>query len=192
MVKVDSHVPRNASGGKTQERNHKRRGGAGKLLVFRRAEWRSEEEGVDPWEEGKAGRWLGERGGWMVRAGLLAWGLGKVGKEEGRKVGVIGVVEGGSWPEWLEGMSSRGVVERWRERSPLWLLERLPNLPAAQLAAEIGARGPVESVRERESSKEDIERRIQRWGVRGVEWVVSVWLTKEGAQAEVLGWKGEK
>ena len=128
----------------------------------------------------------------MVRAGLRAWGLGKLGKEEGRRVGVIGVVEEGSWPEWLEGMSSRGVVERWRERSPLWLLERLPNLPAAQLAAEIGARGPVESVKERESSKEDIERRIQRWGVRGVEWVVSVWLTKEGAQAEVWGWKGEK
>jgi len=191
MVKVDSHVPRNASGGKTQDRNHKRRGGAGKLLVFRRAEWRSGDEGVDPWEEGKAGRWLGERGGWMVRAGLRAWGLGKLGKEEGRRVGVIGVVEEGSWPEWLEGMSSRGVVERWRERSPLWLLERLPNLPAAQLAAEIGARGPVESVKERESSKEDIERRIQRWGVRGVEWVVSVWLTKEGAQAEVWGWKGE-
>jgi hypothetical protein len=128
----------------------------------------------------------------MVRAGLRAWGLGKVGKEEGRKVGVIGVVEGGSWPEWFEGMNSREVVERWRERSPLWLLERLPNLPVAQLAAEIGARGPVESVRERESSKGDVERRIQRWGARGVEWVVSVRLMKEGAEAEVWGWEGRK
>ena len=136
--------------------------------------------------------WLGEKGGWMVRAGLRAWGLGKVGKEEGRKVGVIGVVEGGSWPEWVEGVNSREVVERWRERSPLWLLERLPNLPAAQLAAEIGARGPVESVRERESSNEDVERRIQRWGARGVEWVVSVRLMKEGAEAEVWGWEGRK
>jgi hypothetical protein len=79
MVKVVSHVPRNASGGKTQEGNHKGRGGAGKLLVFRRAKWRSGEEGVDPWEGGKAGRWLGEKGGWMVRAGLRAWGLGKLG-----------------------------------------------------------------------------------------------------------------
>ena len=192
MVKVVSHVPRNASGGKTQEGNHKGRGGAGKLLVFRRAKWRSGEEGVDPWEGGKAGRWLGEKGGWMVRAGLRAWGLGKVGKEEGRKVGVSGVVEGGSWPEWFEGTKSREVVERWRERSPLWLLERLPNLPVAQLAAEIGARGPVESVRERESSRGDVERRIQRWGARGVEWVVSVRLMKEGAEAEVWGWEGRK
>jgi hypothetical protein len=118
--------------------------------------------------------------------------LGKVGKEEGRKVGVIGVVEGGSWPEWVEGVNSREVVERWRERSPLWLLERLPNLPAAQLAAEIGAKGPVESVRERRSSRGDVERRIQRWGARGVEWVVSVRLMKEGAEAEVWGWEGRK
>ncbi len=123
----------------------------------------------------------------MVRAGLRAWGEGQMGEVEGRRVGVIGVVEGGSWPEWLEGMSPKDVAENWRERSPLWLLEKLPNLAAAQLAAEIGARGPVETVREKKGVREDVERRIQRWGRRGVEWAVLICSTEKGAAAEVWG-----
>jgi len=103
MVKVVSHVPRNASGGKTQEVNHKGRGGAGKLLVLRRAKWRCGVVGVDPWEGGKAGRWLGEevgdpwvgakagrglgeRGSAMVRAGVRAWMASGVKEVDGRRV----------------------------------------------------------------------------------------------------------
>ena len=90
------------------------------------------------------------------------------------------------------GTSAKEVVEKWRDKSPLWLLEVLPNLPVAQLAVEIGARGPVETLRERDGVEGDVERRIQRWGRRGVEWVVSVRLTSTGAKAEVWGWEGEK
>jgi hypothetical protein len=92
----------------------------------------------------------------------------------------------------LEGVSAREVVEKWREKSPLWLLEVLPNLPIAQLAVEIGARGPVETLRDRDGVEEDVEMRIQRWGRRGVEWVVSVRSTSVGAEAEVWGWEGVK
>jgi hypothetical protein len=111
---------------------------------------------------------------------------------EGREVGIIGVGRGGEWPRWLEGISAREVVEKWREKSPLWLLEVLPNLPIAQLAVEIGARGPVETLRERDGAEGDVEKRIQRWGRRGVKWVVSVRLTSTGAKAEAWGWEGEK
>jgi hypothetical protein len=111
---------------------------------------------------------------------------------DGRRVGIVGVGRGGEWPSWLEGVVAREVVEKWREKSPLWLLEGLPNLPAAQLAVEIGARGPVETLRERDGVAGDVERRIQRWGRRGVEWVVSVRSTSVGAKAEVWGWEGDK
>ena len=107
-------------------------------------------------------------------------------------MGIIGVGRGGEWPGWLEGVSAKEVVEKWREKSPLWLLEVLPNLPVAQLAVEIGAQGPVETLRDRDGVEGDVEKRIQRWGRRGVEWVVSVRLTSTGAKAEVWGWEGEK
>ena len=192
MLRVSSHVPQIALGGKTREEKNTLLGGAGKLGVLRRAEWRIGEAGRDPWVGGQGGRWLGEKGAAMVRAGLRAWGEGQMGQVEGRKVGVIGVVEGGSWPEWLEGMSPKDVAENWRERSPLWLLEKLPNLAAAQLAVEIGARGPVETVREKKGVREDVERRIQRWGRRGVEWAVLICITEKGAAAEVWGLENKK
>ena len=128
----------------------------------------------------------------MVRAGLRAWKVGGVEVAEGGGVGIIGVGRGGKWPGWLEGVSAKEVVEKWREKSPLWLLEGLPNLPVAQLAVEIGARGPVETLRERDGIEGDVEKRIQRWGKRGVKWVVSVRLTSTGAKAEVWGWEGAK
>ena len=192
MLRVGSHVPRNASGGKTQEEKSTPQAGAGKLRIVARAEWRLGEEVGDPWAGAKAGRWLGERGSAMVRAGLRAWKASGVEEAEGRRVGIIGVGRGGEWPGWLEGVSAKEVVEKWREKSPLWLLEVLPNLPAAQLAVEIGARGPVETLRERDGVDGDVERRIQRWERRGVEWVVSVRSTSMGAKAEVWGWEGEK
>ena len=128
----------------------------------------------------------------MVRAGLRAWKASGVEEAEERRVGIVGVGRGGEWPSWLEGVVAREVVEKWRDKSPLWLLEVLPNLPVAQLAVEIGARGPVETLRERDGVVGDVERRIQRWGRRGLEWVVSVRSTSTGAKAEVWGWEGEK
>jgi len=89
-------------------------------------------------------------------------------------------------------MEAKDVAERWREKPPLWLLQELPNLPAAQLAVEIGARGPVETVRERKGLREDVEKRIGRWGMRGMDWVVSVRVTETGAVAEVWGWEKEE
>lgn len=191
MVKVVSHVPRNASGGKTQGGNRNGLAGAGKLGITGRGEWRLGEEGGDPWVGAKAGRWLGERGGAVVRAGLRAWGRSGA-KAEGREVGVIGVGFGGSWPDWCEGVGPGEVAEGWRDKSPLWLLERLPNLPFAQLAIEIGAKGPVETLPARSGVEEEVGRRIQRWGARGVKWVVAVRMTESGAEAEVWGWGIEK
>ena len=192
MLRVGSYVPRNASGGKTQEGKNTLHATAGKLRILARAEWRLGEEAGDLLAGAKAGRWLGERGSAMVRAGLRAWKESGVQEAEGRGVGIIGVGRGGEWPGWLEGVSAKEVVEKWREKSPLWLLEGLPNLPVAQLAVEIGARGPVETLRERDGIEGDVEKRIQRWGKRGVKWVVSVRLTSTGAKAEVWGWEGEK
>jgi len=192
VLRVGSYVPRNASGGKTQEGKNTLQARAGKLGIVAQGEWRFREEEGDPWAGVKAGRWLGERGSAMVRAGLRAWKAMGVKEVEGREVGIIGVGRGGEWPRWLEGISAREVVEKWREKSPLWLLEVLPNLPIAQLAVEIGARGPVETLRERDGIEGDVERRIQRWGRRGVDWVVSVRLTSTGAKAEVWEWEGEK
>jgi len=192
VLGVGSHVPRNASGGKTQEGNNTLHAAAGKLRIVARAKWRLGEEAGDPWAGAKAGRWLGERGSAMVRAGLQAWKASGVKEVDGRSVGIVGVGRGGEWPGWLEGVAAREVVEKWRDKSPLWLLEVLPNLPVAQLAVEIGARGPVETLRERDGVIGDVERRIQRWGRRGVKWVVSVRLTSAGAKAEVWGWEGEK
>ena len=192
MLRVGSYVPRNASGGKTQEGNNTLQATAGKLRIVARGEWRLGEEVGDPWAGAKAGRWLGERGSALVRAGLRAWKASGVKEVEGRGVGIIGVGRGGEWPGWLEGVPAREVVEKWRDKSPLWLLEVLPNLPAAQLAVEIGARGPVETLRERDGVEGDVERRIQRWGRRGLEWVVCVRLMSTGAKAEVWGWEGEK
>ena len=192
MLRVGSYVPRNASGGKTQEGKNTLQATAGKLRIVARGEWRLGEEAGDPWVGGKAGRWLGEGGSAIVRAGLRAWKESGVEEVEGRGVGIIGVGRGGEWPSWLEGVAAKEVVEKWREKSPLWLLEVLPNLPVAQLAVEIGARGPVETLRERDGVDGDVERRIQRWGRRGLEWVVSVRLTSTGAKAELWGWEGEK
>ena len=192
MLRVGSYVPRNASGGKTQEGKNTLQVTAGKLRIVARGEWRLGEEVGDPWVGAKAGRWLGERGSAMVRAGLRAWMASGVKEVDGRRVGIVGVGRGGEWPGWLEGVAAREVVEKWRDKSPLWLLEVLPNLPVAQLAVEIGARGPVETLRERDGVVGDVERRIQRWGRRGVDWVVSVRLTSTGAKAEVWGWEGEK
>ena len=104
---------------------------------------------------------------------------------DGRKIGIVGIGFSGSWPEWLEGMTAGDVAGEWRVKQPLWLLECLPNLPAAQLAVEIGAKGPVETLRPRPSAGEEARQRVQRWLARGIERVLIVEATAGGAKAVV-------
>lgn len=142
----------------------------------------------DPWGNAKAGRWMAQAGQTVVRAGLLAW---KRVKEreilDPRRIGILVVGVEGSWPEWLEGKSSAEIAALWRSKPPLWLLECLPNLPAAQLAIEIGAKGPVESRRGRSDNDEVVESVLRRWQRRGVQTGLTVKSAGETARAEV--WK---
>jgi hypothetical protein len=122
----------------------------------------------------------------VVRAGLLAWqGVEKETRIDPRRMGILVVGVEGSWPRWLEGKSPAEIAVRWRSKPPLWLLECLPNLPAAQLAIEIGARGPVESRRSRADDEERVKRTLARWQRRGVRRVLVVRLNGETAKAEV-------
>lgn len=122
----------------------------------------------------------------VVRAGLLAWkGAEKEISTDPRRVGILVVGVEGSWPEWLEGKSPAEIAALWRSKPPLWLLECLPNLPAAQLAIEIGAKGPVESRRSRADDEETVRRTLERWQRRGVRTVLVVRSTGETAKAEV-------
>jgi hypothetical protein len=65
------------------------------------------------------------------------------------------------------------------------LLECLPNLPAAQLAIEIAARGPVESRRGRSGEEGAIFPIMERWIQRGIRRVVWVRCQGEKATAEI-------
>ncbi len=123
----------------------------------------------------------------MVRAGLAAWA--KLEEEEKatpreRAVLVTGVE--GAWPGWLNGRSPGEIAQEWRTRPPLWLLAGLPNLPAAQLAIEITARGPVESRRGR--SEDDLAScsLLERWGRRGIRRIL--WVRWNGDQACAEVW----
>jgi len=190
-LRVDSHVPRKAPGGKTQERNDNLSKGAGKpalgsLQKLTEGQWPAGEGGEDPWGNAKAARWMPAAGQAVVRAGLLAWG-GVQGDQKvpprERAILVIGVE--GAWPEWLKGKSPADVAKDWRSKPPLWLLECLPNLLAAQLAIEIGVKGPVESRRGRADDATAIQRTLKRWKERGVRQALVVRLKGEEARAEV-------
>jgi len=188
---VHSRVPRNAPGEQTQEGNSILPGEAGKpdLGRLRRvveAVWPVQQGVEDPWANAKAGRWMAAAGQTVVRAGLLAWkGVEKEIWADPRRVGILVVGVEGSWPEWLEGKSPAEIAALWRSKPPLWLLECLPNLPAAQLAIEIGAKGPVESRRGRAEGEEMVRRTLSRWQRRGVQTVLVVKLAGETAKAEV-------
>ena len=78
------------------------------------------------------------------------------------------------------------MAREWRSRPPLWLLECLPNLPAAQLAIEVGVKGPVESRRGRAEDTAAIERTLERWKGRGVRLALVVRL--DGGEARAEGW----
>jgi len=187
---VHSRVPRNAPGEQTQDRNSILSGEAGKPVLgrFRRvaeAVWPVREGLEDPWANAKAGRWMGRAGQRVVRAGLLAWkGMEKASCADPRQIGILVAGVEGSWPEWLEGKSPAEIAALWRSKPPLWLLECLPNLPAAQLAIEIGAKGPVESRRSRADDEETVRRTLERWQRRGVRMVLVVRSTGETAKAE--------
>ncbi len=188
---VHSRVPRNAPGDQTQEGNRILSGEAGKpdlgrLRRMAEAVWPAGEGVEDPWVNAKAGRWMAPEGQTVVRAGLLAWkGGGKGLQADPRRIGILVVGVEGSWPEWLEGKSPAEIAALWRSKPPLWLLECLPNLPAAQLAIEIGAKGPVESRRSRADIEEMVRRTLSRWQRRGVQTVLVVRSTGETAKAEV-------
>ncbi len=136
--------------------------------------------------DAKAGRWMAPAGPAVVRAGLLAWeGVEKDKSADPRRVGILVVGVEGSWPEWLEGKSPAEIAGLWRTKPPLWLLECLPNLSAAQLAIQIGAKGPVESRRSRADIEGMVRRTLSRWQRRGVRTVLVVRSAGETAKAEV-------
>jgi len=194
-LKVVSHVPRNAPSGKTQEGNDTSWAGAGKhgiegLAILGRGQWGGSSSEPDPWGS-KAGRWMGSIGGAMVRAGLLAWADAGGGQGDGRKIGIVGIGLAGGWPGWLREMKAGDVVGAWREKPPLWLLEWLPNLPAAQLAIEIGAKGSVETLRPRTGARSEAEWRARRWMTRGMERIILVEVIGDGAEAVVLAKEGK-
>ena len=150
------------------------------------AVWPAPKGAEDPWADAKAGRWMALAGQAVVRAGLMAWkGVEKDKSADPRRVGILVVGVKGSWPEWLDGKSPAEIAGLWRSKPPLWLLECLPNLPAAQLAIEIGAKGPVESRRARAGDEEMLERVLRRWQQRGVRTVLVVNSFSETAKAEV-------
>jgi hypothetical protein len=188
---VHSRVPRNAPGDQTQDGKSILPGEAGKPVLGRvrrlvEAVWLARDEADDPWANCKAGRWMGQAGQTVVRAGLLAWKEVEKGSNAGsRGIGILVVGVEGSWPEWLEGKSPTDIAALWRSKPPLWLLECLPNLPAAQLAIEIGAKGPVESRRSRPDDEETVRRTLERWQRRGVRAVLVVRSAGEMAKAEV-------
>ena len=190
-LRVHSHVPRKAPGGKTQEANRIPRGGAGKPEVgdfakVAEARWPTGVGREDPWGNAKAARWMAPGGQAVVRAGLLAWkGLPSRQKVPPRKRAILLIGVEGSWPEWLKGKSPEDVAQAWRSKPPLWLLECLPNLPAAQLAIEVGVKGPVESRRGRAEEAAAIQRTLKRWSGRGIRQALVVRLNGEKAQAEV-------
>jgi hypothetical protein len=88
-------------------------------------------------------------------------------------------------------MKAGDVVGAWREKPPLWLLEWLPNLPAAQLAIEIGAKGSVETLRPRTGARSEAEWRARRWMTRGMERIILVEVIGGGAEAVVLAKEGK-
>lgn len=149
--------------------------------------------GGDPWAS-KANRWMGERGAAMVRAGLLAWG--QVQKElsprktEGRRIGVMGVVPSPCWPTWLRGKSAAEIARNWKGQPPLWLLGFLPNLPVAQLAIEIGAQGPVETIRAKPESRKEAMERIRVWLAGQVNLVL--WVEDAEGRALASVWQREE
>ena len=196
-LKVVSHVPRIAPGIQTQEGNPTLSPDAGKTCfpgLKRVGVGLWPRQGEDPWDS-KASRWMGKRGAALVRAGLLAWQSAQkefpmVGLTE-RRIGVIGVVGSPSWPDWLCGEDSGEIAKNWKQHPPLWLLGCLPNLPLAQLAIEVGAKGPVETIRAKSGSEVEAMDRIRNWMGHRVDCVLRVQDLGDQAWAEVWQTEGK-
>ena len=195
-LKVVSHVPRIAPGIQTQEGNRTLSPDAGKTCFpgLKRVgvgSWPA--GGEDPWDS-KASRWMGERGVSLVRAGRLAWRQAQkefpVKNLEGRRIGVFGAVESPAWPGWLRGKRAGEIALNWKEQPPLWLLGCLPNLPVAQLAIEIGAKGPVETIRAKSGARIQAMDRIRLWLGSRVDRVL--WVEDSGGQAVAEVWQKEE
>jgi len=195
-LKVVSHVPRIAPGIQTQGGNCTLSPDAGKTCFpgLKRVgvgSWPA--GGEDPWDS-KASRWMGERGVSLVRAGRLAWRQAQkefpVKNLEGRRIGVFGAVESPAWPDWLRGKRAGEIAENWKEQPPLWLLGCLPNLPVAQLAIEIGAKGPVETIRAKSGARIQAMDRIRLWLGSRVDRVL--WVEDSGGQAVAEVWQKEE
>lgn len=158
--------------------------GAPRLLA--QSVWPPAGVGEDPWAQAKAARWMSSAGQAVLRAGLLVWRrLPENEKASPRERAILVTGVNGSWPDWLGGKTAEEVARGWRVQAPLWLLGGLPNLPAAQLAIEIGAMGPVESRRRRVQEEGAMQRTLYRWQLRGVKVVLGVDADGESAQAEV-------
>jgi len=194
-LKVVSHAPRSAPGDQTQEGNPTPPRDAGKtcfpgLTRVGSGIWPG--GGEDPWNS-KASRWMGERGSGMVRAGLLAWQNAQsqfpVKNLEGRRIGVIGVVKSPVWPDWVRGKSPGEIADNWKEQPPLWLLGCLPNLPVAQLAIQVGAKGPVETIRAKSGFQAETMDRIRVWLGDKVDRVL--WVQDLGDEASAEVWQRE-
>ena len=195
-LKVVPHVPRSAPGNQTQEGNPTLHTDAGKtcfpgLARVGSGVWPA--GGEDPWDS-KASRWMGERGAALVRAGLLAWRQAQKEvpqkKAEGRGIGVMVVVKPPSWPDWVRDRSSEVIARSWKEHPPLWLLGCLPNLPVAQLAIEVGAKGPVETIRTKPGCQIEAIDRIRDWLAGRVDRVL--WVEDSNGRALASVWqKGE-
>ena len=71
----------------------------------------------------------------------------------------------------------------------MWLLGCLPNLPVAQLAIEIGAKGPVETVRAKSGSRIQALDRIRLWLEDRVDRVL--WVEDSGGVAVAEVWQKE-
>lgn len=195
-LKVVSHVPQIAPGIQTQEGNRTLSPDAGKTCFpgLKRVgvgSWPA--GGEDPWDS-KASRWMGERGVNLVRAGRLAWRQAQkefpVKNLEGRRIGVFGAVESPAWPGWLRGKRAGEIALNWKEQPPLWLLGCLPNLPVAQLAIEIGAKGPLETIRAKSGARIQAMDRIRLWLGSRVDRVL--WVEDSGGQAVAEVWQKEE
>lgn len=182
-------------GGKTQEGNPNLPVGAGKngfrsLQKVAEAAWPPSSgaaKAADPWGSAKASRWMSAQGQSVVRAGLAAWTkLKEEDKATPRERAVLVTGVEGAWPGWLKGRSPQEIAQEWRTQPPLWLLEGLPNLPAAQLAIEITARGPVESRRGRPEDDLASCFSMERWTRRGIRRLL--WVRWNGTQACAEVW----
>ena len=100
------------------------------------------------------------------------------------------MVQAPRWPSWLESQGPGEIAKSWKKQPPLWLLGCLPNLPVAQLAIEVGARGPVETIRAGEEAQARGLERMRFWLKGQVDRVL--WVESQGGRAWAAVWQREE